>query len=45
MNRDEAIKIIKRDMDFLEMVIDWEGIDGGNELIEALHTLIEEDKK
>lgn len=31
-------------MDFLEMVIDWEGIDTADILIEALKCITEEDK-
>ena len=45
MNKDAAIKIISEHMDFLEMVINWEGIDTADVLIEALKYITEEDRK
>lgn len=45
MNKDDAIKIISEHMDFLEMVINWEGIDTADILIEALKCITEEDRK
>ena len=45
MYKDNAIKIISEHMDFLEMVINWEGIDTADILIEALKCITEEDAK
>ena len=45
MDKDNAIKIISEHMDFLEMVINWEGIDTADILIEALKCITEEDRK
>lgn len=45
MNKDDAVKIISEHMDFLEMVINWEGIDTADVLIEALKCITEEDIK
>lgn len=42
MTKDEAIVIIANDIDFLEMVINWEGIDGAEQLIEALNVIVRE---
>lgn len=42
MTKDEAIVIISKELDFLEMVIDWEGIDGAEQLIEALNVIVRE---
>lgn len=43
MEKDDAVKIISEHIDFLEMVINWEGIDTADILIEALECIIEED--
>ena len=45
MNKDDAIKIISEHIDFLEMVINWEGIDNADILIEALKCITEDDRK
>lgn len=43
MTKTEAVKTINEFMDFLEMVINWEGIDDGDLLLDALHYIT--DKK